>query len=383
MHYVDIGGGEMCFLNFLAHLDREQFEPVVVCPRTGELVGRLQQQEVQVRILPVDLALPVRGTLKIISPQVLIRLVKLIWKENIALLHPYTLYPRNYANAAALITGIPLIYTCHAWQWGEQLRDLQMKLLNTLPKGIIAVSKMIADSLVRRRIIAPEKIQVIHPGVDLNRFKVDGDPSTRTEFGIFADTPLVGIIARFNDVKDFVGFLRAAALVLRERPSVRFLIVGDEVLPVDNHKDTVKKTIRELGLSRSVILAGYRQDIPQVLASLDVLVSSSLRESFGLTLVEAMAAGKPVVATRCGGPEEIVVHGETGFLVPPQDPEALANAILLLVNNKPLAETMGHAGRRRAESHFDLKVHTRKVEALYHSIKVSTHYHARAASEVF
>lgn len=365
MHAVEIGGPEVCFLNFIAHVDRTQFQPIVVCPHEGDLVTRLRALQVEVRLLSVDKERRVLGMYNVVSPRVALQLVSLIRQEQIALLHSYFLYTRNYANLAAVMTRVPLVYTCHAWWWGAQMRNLQLRLCNAVPKAIIAVSHMIRDGLLQRGIIAPEKVKVIHPGVDLQRFSAGDSAPIRAEFQIPAHSPLVGIIARFDRVKDLSGFLRAAAIVARAFPQVRFLLVGDQVFWSDTDGSTVRQVMAELGLSQQVILTGYRHDVPQILASLDVLVSSSLIETFGLTLIEAMAAGKPVVATASGGPADIVVPGETGLLVPPGDPEALAQAIMALLKDREMAQTMGQAGRRRAERCFDVQVHTRKVEDLY------------------
>lgn len=353
---AEIWGGEVCFLNFLACLDRKRYKPLVVCPSNGSVVDCLEQLDVEVSVIGIDKYDHVfRHNLP--SPGILWQLISLIRRKRVALIHSYDFSLRNYANAAALLTGVPLVYSCHVLHWAQLFRDMQLKLINAVAAELICVSEAVREGFLRRNILDPTKLQVIHPGVALDRFCQNGNSLLRSELHVSAGTPLVGIVARFDSNKNLQGFLDAGALVGRAVPETRFVVIGE---------NRVRATV-PVGLSDQVTFLGRRDDVSQLLLDLDIIVSTSLEEGFGLTLVEAMASGKPVVSTSSGGPQDIVVDGETGFLVPPGDNQALAESLVHLLTDPELARQMGQCGRRRAERFFDVREHTRKVEELYES----------------
>lgn len=361
----EMGGLEADILNLIAHLDRTQFEPIVVCSQEGRFTEQLQELGVETLLFPIQKHKRVMDLFDSVSLSVLMRLAKAVRKRNIALLHSYEFRSRNYANLLALLTGIPLICGCSMPNWGEKMHGVQLRIINALAKEIVTVSHTIREGLLARCIIDPSKIKVIHPGVDLTRFSLNYNPSVRAEFKIPPESPLVGIVARFDPAKDLSGFIRAAALVAKELPESRFMIIGGQMTRFDTDYPRVLQTLKEVPNPEKFILTGPRDDVPSMLAGIDILVSSSIRESFGVALLEAMASGKPVVATQSGGPEEIVVHGETGLLVPANEPNALAQAILALLRDNERRRAMGIAGRRRVQELFDEKVQVQKFESLY------------------
>jgi glycosyltransferase involved in cell wall biosynthesis len=169
----------------------------------------------------------------------------------------------------------------------------------------------------------------------------------------------VGAVGRLSPEKGFDVFVRAAAIVARHRPDVSFVLYGEGPL-----RPALEELIRREGLVGRFVLGGFRQDLPAVLPQLDVAVSSSHTEGLPVALLEAMAAGLPVVATRVGGTPEVVADGVTGLLVPPNDPAALAAKVMALLDD-PRRAAMGEAGRRRVRDEFTFEAMAERYERLF------------------
>jgi glycosyltransferase involved in cell wall biosynthesis len=210
------------------------------------------------------------------------------------------------------------------------------------------------------------KISVIRNGVDTSRFDNPPAPVTlRRELGLADDTPLVGVVSRLTRLKGLENFLEAAASVRARVPNARFLIVGETSPMNREYLPELQRYAEQCGVADAVIFAGLRADVPGVLASLTVSVMPSLNEALSNVVLESMAAGAPTVATRVGGTPEAVTDGETGLLVAPGDSAALADAIVRLLANRPLAAQLGHAARARIADHFSVRRMVRATQDLY------------------
>jgi glycosyltransferase involved in cell wall biosynthesis len=226
--------------------------------------------------------------------------------------------------------------------------------------GVIAVSSAVAD-LLRRRGVAPSRVRTIPHGV--GAWAISGDGSAvRHAFSIPPGAPVVVTVARLDPMKGHSVLLDAAVEVLRALPETRFLFVGGGPIEAD-----LRARARDLGLDRSVIFAGMRGDVPEFLRAADVFVLPSLdeREGFGIALLEAMASGLPIVASRAGGIPEVVPDGSAGTLVPPRDPVSLASAILLILGDPAKRRALGEEGRRLVEGRFSLGAFVRRTEEFY------------------
>ncbi len=203
----------------------------------------------------------------------------------------------------------------------------------------------------------PDRVEVLPPGVDTERFQpgIDGS-AVRADAGIAPDAPLVALIARFQDVKGHDVFQAMARKVAEAIPAARFIVAGENVhgqSADDAYKQRILAAHQADPLLRErLVYLGFRPDAERVMAAADVIVCSSQFESYGMVNVEAMASGKPVVSTRRGGPSETVVDGETGYLVDAGDADALADRVVTLLRNPNLRQRMGAAGRARVEAHF-------------------------------
>jgi glycosyltransferase involved in cell wall biosynthesis len=187
----------------------------------------------------------------------------------------------------------------------------------------------------------------------------------RREFGAGAGDILIGAVGNLRQPKDYPNFLQAAALLAGQSNRYRFVIVGSADEPLNSELRNLAST---LGLMDKLIITGFRSDIPAVMNALDVYVLSSSAEGFSLTTVQAMASGVPVVATRCGGPEEIVEDGRTGYLVPPRTPAALAEAVRRVAESDTTRDEFASRGRERAVRDFSIASMIRGYETLYENL---------------
>jgi glycosyltransferase involved in cell wall biosynthesis len=248
--------------------------------------------------------------------------------------------------------------------WHVRVKDSEGwkdRCLAWLATRIVANSDAVAQ---RFRDCARAKVRRIYNGVDLARFTPGPPPpDLRLALGLPPGTPVVGSIGRFVAYKGYSYLLEAARLVREKMPEAHWVLVGDGELRTE-----LEAQSRRLGLEGRVRFAGWQERTPEYLALFDLFVLPSLGEHFGRVLLEAMAMAKAVVATNAGGVPEIVRDGETGILVPPADPAAMAAVVVSLLLDPAAAARLGAAGRRRAEAEFSLARHGDAVRALYRDV---------------
>lgn len=214
--------------------------------------------------------------------------------------------------------------------------------------------------------IPPSKVKIIRNGIDLHRFlgHKDSPPEIRERLRPNPETKVVGIGASLSPMKDHDTFLRAAALIKQAVPQTRFAILGDGPL-----RKPLEQMAQDLGLTSEVFFFGSRRDVAAFYDAFDVAVLASVHpEGVPAFIVEAMALGKPVVATNVGGTPEVVLHGETGFLVPLRDPQALAQAVITLLQEPEKATAMGQRAREIALVQYRIERMVREYETLYESL---------------
>jgi len=220
----------------------------------------------------------------------------------------------------------------------------------------------------REHHVHARRFVTIYDGIEPARFVSGGGTAVRHEFGIPDDAPLVGIVGHVQEWKGQLLVAEAVARARREIPDLRCLVVGGIHKFGAAYGDRLKTRIAAPDLAGHVVLTGARHDVAACLDAMDVAIHASNREPFGRVLLEAMATGRPVIAPREGGPVEIVADGETGLLVPPRDPDALARAIVTLLHDAPRRTAMGWAARARVGTVFDIRTHARAIEAVFDGI---------------
>jgi glycosyltransferase involved in cell wall biosynthesis len=311
------------------------------------------------------ITLPLRNALDVQSAHELSRLVG---RLEIEIVHAHMArdYPlASYATRRTRRTRARLIITRHVL---FPLNRLHTWTLSHVAR-VIAVSDAVARSLQRGRIFPADKISVIPNGIDVRRFDKAArgfDPAAfRRSLGVATERLLVGTIGEINRLKGQVEFLRAASLLARRFPSVDFVIAGEDFSRTGEHRARIIKLIQELGLDGRVHLTGWLDDVAPLIHALDLFVSASRTESFGLAIVEALASGVAVVATATEGARETLVDKETGLLVPVGDTEQLAEAIARLIEDPQERERLGINGRRSALERFSLEHMVMATEEIY------------------
>jgi glycosyltransferase involved in cell wall biosynthesis len=344
----------------------------VVLPVDGPLAGRLRAWNIPVDII----AFKGRRTRQL--PRVAraeLRLLRLVRAFRPDVIHAHTLKAVLCCRVAAFgyrpalrVTQVPATVHLHSrlLRWLDRWTLVRDDL-------VLGSCEAIADQY---RAMGARSVAVSYYGCDVHRF----DPSTpgtafRREFGLAADTPTVGMVARIQPIRlpafEEIGvkghevFLDAAPLILKRVPGARLFVVGDSLLGAGEYRAELEARAAALGVSQSVCFTGYRSDIATVLAGLDVVVNPSLEESACYTMVEALLMRKGVVASNVGGLPDTVQHGETGLLVPPGDPAALAAAVTELLTDPLRSQEMGRRGRDRCLRRFDIDVTVAQVDDLY------------------
>jgi glycosyltransferase involved in cell wall biosynthesis len=236
--------------------------------------------------------------------------------------------------------------------------------------AIVAYSADQGRRLARGTWGLASRIVVVHPGLEPSEFADAPRSAFRHELGLADGEPLVGMLGRLDTWKGHGTFLDAARRIRAERPDARFVMVGgalqrDALPSVARYERSVLDKRSALGLEAEVRVVDHREDVPSVLAGLDVLVFASVDEPFGMVVIEALAAGTPVVASDSGGPAEILEDGKTGLLFPTGDAQALASRVLRLLDDRPLGRALAAAGRERVGEAFHRDRYARDVERVY------------------
>jgi len=374
----EVGGSDIALYRLVTALNPRLFEPVVVLPREGPLTGKLRGAGIRVVILPMAQFRSTRNPLVHLSyvlrfaPSVL-RLALLCRRERAGLVHSNSLYTLHGAFAAWL-ARIP-----HFWHIREipdapaPVRFLLLAMARRLSSRIVAMTGAVAAMFDREGRPHDRCLLVIPDGIDLSRFNpAQTGERIRRELSIPSHAPVAGFVARLDPWKGAEIFIRAAAEVARRRLDAHFIVCGGRLPGYESYGDGLRQLATDLHLDGRMHFTDWAytvDDIPEVMAAVDVLVHTSiLPEPFGLVLIEAMAAGKPVVAARDGGVPEIVDHGVTGLLAPPGDWRAVADAMARLFDNGATARAFGAAGRSRAERLFSIDDYARRIEAVYASV---------------
>ena len=365
-------GAKKHVLSLVKALDRTQFSVAVACPQVrSHAYGDTSFVEELESLggIPVSLVEMRRNIQPPSDTKALVALYRVIKEGRYYIVHAHSSKAGVLGRLAAKWVGTPLIlYTPH----GFAFRSAQNRLIRWIyvqierlcalwTDRIICVSPTEREEALRNRIAPPDKLVVIENELDLNEFVPLLDPlAKRRQLGLAPRGPIVGNMGRLSWDKGLRYFLEAAAKVSTAYPDVQFLIVGDG----EARKD-LELLAMGLGIAPKTIFTGFRTDSSEILTLMDVFVLSSLHEALPYTVLEAMASEKPVVAIEGTGAQDAVQQGETGLLVPPRDPEALAAAVIALLQDKARAQAMGLAGRKVVESRFTLAQMVRRTEELY------------------
>ncbi|MBN2245156.1 MAG: glycosyltransferase [Candidatus Aminicenantes bacterium] len=323
------------------------------------------QKESPLHKKALEAGLPVHP-IKISSEVDITAILRLAWamrRKKCKLVHYHDAHSAAIGAAAAKLAKVPIRVLSRRVDF-----PLKKNLLSRLKYGrdldvIISISEGVKKVLEESG-IDPKIIQVIPSGIDFSPFQeAKNSDYLRREFYFSPDDFLVGIVAHLADHKGHKYLIQAAEILKKESPKIKIIIVGEGPLHME-----LQKQVEQIHVEDMVFFLGFREDIPQILCSLDLFVLSSYLEGMGTSILDAMACKLPVVATKVGGIPEVVIDGETGFLVPPKRPASLAKAILKFYNNKELAEKMGEKGHQVVHEKFSAESMADRIIDLYYQL---------------
>jgi glycosyltransferase involved in cell wall biosynthesis len=287
----------------------------------------------------------------------------IILRERIDLVHVNNSLAINFPSIiAAKVLGVPVVSHLRSF---EEVYPLQRMAYKHVNKSI-AITKSV-ERFYHDRFADHGKIEMIYDGIDEHEIEVTNPDCLRREYGIYGSGIVtVGIAAIFMNWKGIDVFIRAMKIVKDVCPQVRGFVVGDCLAGDSEYKEFLFELSRELNVGDVVHFTGFRKDVYDVFSSLDVVVHASTSpEPFGRVIIEAMALGRPVIATALGGPLEIIKHGHNGFLIEPGDPAALAEAIITLAADEKERTRIGRNASAHVNEHFRQEDAVRKIEAIY------------------
>jgi glycosyltransferase involved in cell wall biosynthesis len=349
------GGAQEHVYNLVRRMDRDFYDVSIVSLSPGSAVRKLQKAGFDVTVIDTDDDVIATATLAAHLADV-----------RADVIHNHMYRAEVVGTKAAIALGEAghrrpyVISTVHSSRVRPAEDQELLRRLTPEMNGLIVVSKAIEEKVVAEgRFGAPRSL--IYNGVDLERYDHTAPCCTlKGEYGMDDDAVLVGVVGRLELEKGHPTLLEAWPHVLAEVPCAYLIIVGE-----GSRQDALHQIAREQGIERHVVFTGRRDDIPEITAAFDVAVLPSYREAQGLSILEAMALARPVVASNVGGIPEMVEHGVTGLLVPPHDPPALAAAIVRLLTDHPLADTVARAGHDLVHDRFCIQLMVNAVQAHY------------------
>lgn len=358
VHSMGTAGAEKVVYDIVNNLKGDKFSFSICCL---DFIGDLGKQLIDKGIEVFSLDRKPGVDFKLIN-----RLKRILKEQEVDIIHAHQYTPYFYGATAKALSGkCKVIFTEHGRHQPDKVRLKRViynQFLNFYTDKITGVSEFSKDSLVKYEKLPAAKIEVIYNGIDPEKYNEANDKKEkRKELGITKENEtLVAMVGRFSPIKNHKMLLAAFKDVLKEAPDTKLALIGDGSL-----KKECEQLASRLGIQDHILFTGKRENVPELLPAFDICVLSSNAEAASIFLLEAMAAGRPVIATEAGGNPEIVLQDQTGLLVPPKDPVKFAEAMMKLIQNPEKREKMGEAGRERLKSLFNLNKMLKGYEDLY------------------
>jgi glycosyltransferase involved in cell wall biosynthesis len=357
-----LGGGQAALLALAAHLDKERFEILISAKDGGPLAE--ETRRLGLRFLPVPFK-------KTFSPSMIREIRSILEGNEIDILHTHGGIAGLWGRWASVKRKTPIVvHTLHGIHYlhyrNKALRFLSIRLERHLSRrtdAVVFVSEADLKEGERHKLAPGMKRVLIKNGIDMTRFRetdISEKAKKDVKWRLNLDPPIVGTIARLHRQKGIIDLIRAAGQIHRGSPGTKIVVVGGGPL-----ERTLRAEAQKLGLERFFVMLGERIDARELLSLFDIFALSSLWEGLPLALLEAAAMGKPIVATDIDGVREVIQDGETGLLVPPANPEKLAEAILRLLQDKNLARKLGENAKATIPASFPLSKMIEETEQLY------------------
>lgn len=364
----EITGGNIIALWIIEELLKQGGQAVVNSPCEGKLIDILRNKGIKVYTI---------DTRRSFSFGSVIKLARIIKEEGITMVHSHVpLGGTVLSRLAGFISGVPVINHAHVRDSFNQnpFIGAYQFLINWLTSRlfcskVIAVSQAVKEEIIAQGVSA-NKIDVIHNGIKLGFASKDttSDIKIRNEFGLTPGQRIIGQVGRLCENKGQHVLIKAAEIIIKEYDCV-FLIIGEDLEKGGEYKNSLLSLVQGLGLGQRIIFTGYRSDIRELMNTFDIFTLPSFVEGLPVVILEAMAIAKPVVATSVGGNQEIVIDGKTGTIVPPDNPEKLAEALMYHLKNPKISKAMGKRGYQRIEENFLLSQMLAKIFDVYAQVK--------------
>lgn len=380
-----MGGVQFSTLYLAKNMSPSTFRSVVICPEEGDLTDRCRQEGVNVRILSQPALWP--SSFRVLGkhiPNILawlmnpilllwiaVRLSKVLQRSDIQIVCTKGLYAHFYGGLAARFAGIPCVW--HAQDFiSEKMGVLYPTVFSLLARlladRVIADGTPIRDQLMS--LYSQSRVDVIFNGVDLDKFspQIDGK-GVRTEWTRSSDEIIICNVARLTPWKGQDYLIKAFSRIAAALPKAKLVLVGAPVFDSDFFERRLRNLVHELQIEDRVVFAGFRWDLPEVLAATDIYVHCSIeKDTSPLAVVSAIASGKPIVFTRVPGVAELFVDGENGLGVPPSDEHSLADALTKCVSDDSLRTLLGDRARRTAELSLGIAQFTEAIEQVFNKV---------------
>ena len=359
LHIIDTtgpGGAETVFIDLACRLPKDKYKSIVLIRGKGWVYEELKRRNIE------SILMDAKGSF---NWRYLKQLAALIRKERIDLIQSHLLGSNVYASLAGLMTGRPVVSTFHgAVDIGEneRLKELKFAAINLGSRCIVAVSNHLRENIITRSSLRANKTTVIYNGINTADFATTQSNDLRAHFGWPNDDMIIGSLGNIRPAKGYSILLQSAALLKDVDPHFRFVIAGQGKSDL---YDGLLELRKELGLEQHVHFLGFVADPAWFLSNLDLFLLSSTSEGFSIATIQAMAASLPVLVTRSGGPEEIVTHGENGWMIDSGSPHAIAEALLKLAADTTLAARLAKKGKEHANSSFDIASMLSAYEKIY------------------
>lgn len=359
MHLIDTtgpGGAETVFIDLADKMRNFGYRSITVVRGKGWVYDELCKRDLKPIIMPA------KGSFNV---KFVWSLLKLVRVNRVALIQSHLLGSNVYAAIVGILSRVPVVATYHGMvdvSPNERFKRAKHWVMQHGISHYVTVSQRLAKNVQAQGLLDPAKSSTIYNGIDISRYEKMAARPLVDELGIAQDSVLVGSVGNVRAAKDYAMLVKAAAIVVEQNAKVHFVIAGHQKAEL---MDALNKLILKLGLTSNVHFIGFCDDSAQFLAQMDIFALSSKSEGFSISTIEGMATGLPVLVTRCGGPEEIVSHGETGWMVEPQSETVFANALLMLLSDESLREKLGEAGKKAVAAKFDLTAMLGAYDAHY------------------
>lgn len=362
----EIAGGQIICRRIIHELKQRGDNALVVSPNEGEFTRTISQEAVPVFFIPFEKTYHFKNA---------VEFSKLLKEQNVDLVHTHGMVSSNVqARIGARIAGVPVLSHIHISNYFRDNPWIQIyqksfdNLTAYLCDEIITISNSTKQDLILQG--NPRgRISVIHNGIDADQCRVSKKrDDVLKEFGLNASVRLIGTVGRLCPVKGQREFIWAAREITAQFPDIRFIIVGKDIEAGGMYEQALKELADQLGLADKIIFTGFRSDVYDLMNAFEFFVLPSRNEGLPVTILEAMALKKAVVASRVGGVSEIVIDGETGYVVPPNNVPVLVRALTNMIQHPEKTKQMGEAGYKRVKEHFSEKQMIHQIFNTYERI---------------